>query len=244
MSENELRQCISCKEWKSKSEFYERKDVVGGDKLRGQCKACLVKAGKFRQSKRQDEVKEVKHLWYERNKERLKSKSREYYEANIEKVKKQADGWRRKNGDLVKGYARRYREGNRDKINDYGRRRYEGNSRKVLAINRRWQKENPEKTKDIKRRRRAREFGLGKGGLTGQQWEAILKYYGNICLCCGIKGKDTPEGYLTQDHIIPLIKGGTHQAGNVQPLCKSCNSRKAIKTIDFRPYKLPDSFME
>jgi len=32
-----------------------------------------------------------------------------------------------------------------------------------------------------------------------------------------------------------LAAGGTHDPDNVQPLCKSCNSKKAIKIIDYRP---------
>lgn len=64
--------------------------------------------------------------------------------------------------------------------------------------------------------------------LTQEQWESICKKYDYKCLRCG---EVKP---LTIDHIIPLSKGGLHTASNVQPLCKSCNSKKHTQSIDYR----------
>lgn len=59
-------------------------------------------------------------------------------------------------------------------------------------------------------------------------WISLCTSYENRCLCCGeIKP-------LAIDHIIPLSKGGTNTLDNLQPLCKSCNSKKRDKTIDYR----------
>lgn len=41
------------------------------------------------------------------------------------------------------------------------------------------------------------------------------------CAACGTKGK------MTKDHIIPLSRGGTDFAYNLQPMCLGCNIRKA-----------------
>jgi len=69
------------------------------------------------------------------------------------------------------------------------------------------------------------------GSHTNGEWELLKKQYGYTCPSCGI---GEPETKLTEDHIIPLSKGGSDYIENIQPLCKMCNCKKYNKVIAFR----------
>ena len=86
-----------------------------------------------------------------------------------------------------------------------------------------------ENNKFLQKRRRARKKGAD-GSHTLGEWDLLKKQYGHRCPACG---KEEPEIKLTEDHIVPLVKGGSDYIENIQPLCRSCNSRKYTKVIKF-----------
>jgi len=86
----------------------------------------------------------------------------------------------------------------------------------------------PEKSREKTRLRRSRKRNA-EGSFTDAQFQALCAHYDNLCLCCGEKF----DG-LAADHIQPLSMGGPNSIDNIQPLCRSCNSKKGAKTIDYR----------
>ncbi len=66
------------------------------------------------------------------------------------------------------------------------------------------------------------------------EWGTLKAQYNWTCPCCG---KSEPEISLTEDHIIPLSKGGSNNIENIQPLCISCNHKKYTKIIAYLPIK-------
>ena len=71
-------------------------------------------------------------------------------------------------------------------------------------------------------RRRAKERNAS-GTHTIADWEVLKDKFNFKCPACG---KKEPEITLSQDHIVPLSRGGSNDISNIQPLCLSCNSKK------------------
>lgn len=79
-----------------------------------------------------------------------------------------------------------------------------------------------ENTLMLNRKYRANKYG-SNGSHTLGDWERLKAQYNWTCPNCK---RLEPEVKLTEDHIIPLSKGGSNNIENIQPLCGSCNSKK------------------
>ena len=152
--------------------------------------------------------------------------------------------WQYLHPDKTKEYQARYGERHRDRR---------------LTSSRLWKQRNPEKIKqykvthralsalwkrlhrwsDIKKTRlkeriqrqirKARNL-LVPSSLTPEQWIAIKLVYKNKCAYCGKK-----TNRLTQDHVIPVSKGGGYTSSNIVPSCPSCNSSKRDREPNILP---------
>lgn len=208
------KRCRSCGEMLPLERFGQHKRNRDG--LRAVCRPCNVASA-------QD--------WYARNTEHQLEYNRQYRSRNYERIQARRAAYRAANRDKIRETDRRYR----DRLGDeYLRRR-----REQAALLRRfhpeqayrrvaeWYRRNPEAVAAKHARRRARKL-QSEGQFTAKQFRAMCDRFGGHCLCCGVIGP------LSVDHVVPLAHGGSNDIGNIQPLCKSCNQRKGVRTIDYR----------
>ena len=152
-------------------------------------------------AKSKEEQAAYQKEWYAKNKESDLAKSKLYRAANKEKLDAKRKIYRAENKEMIAATTKRWCEKNPD----YQMLRY---------------RENPEKVSNHLHRRRAKKEGNGIFVVTEK---FMKKLYNSPCVSCGASER------IEADHIIPISKGGRHSEGNLQPLCRSCNRRKATK---------------
>lgn len=57
--------------------------------------------------------------------------------------------------------------------------------------------------------------------VTVEEWAELVEEWDGRCAYCGV----TPM-VLTQDHAVPIARGGEHSIDNIVPACQPCNSSK------------------
>jgi len=178
-----------------------------------------------------------------RNREYINKKSIENKNKNIKLYRQKGRERYQKNKENIRIQRKTYNDKNREHVKAYHKKYYETHKDRKTYVQNMWNAKNKSKVKSIKDKYRilhkdeiavkynVRKRIQEKGDLTGKQWACIKKTNNYTCLKCHRK---EPEIILTIDHIIPIIKGGEHTANNIQPLCRSCNSSKHDKIIDYR----------
>lgn len=109
---------------------------------------------------------------------------------------------------------------------DYQKKYYQENPEIFRQSSKKWEDKNPGIWAKYKQIRRARAEQL-PSTLTDEEWGDIVREYHYVCAYCGCS-----DMKLTQEHWIPLVRGGGYTKENIVPACKRCNSRKGTKTGD------------
>ena len=145
-------------------------------------------------------------------KEDKKKYFRDYRIANFEKERLRKNVWNQAHPEKARIRSKNWQKNNPDK-------------RKIIA--RRYNDKHPEIGRYATRRRRFLKKGIEGFHLFGE-WETLKAQYNWTCPCCK---KSEPKIKLTEDHIIPISKGGSDNIENIQPLCLICNSKKGNRVI-------------
>ena len=217
-----LKCCSKCGEIKSVEAFNRNKSVVA-DGLSNWCKAC-VSAGKIAYYKQcPDEIRERKI-----------AKTKAWRESHKEHIAEYGLAFRAAHPDIVKAREKAHKMAHRAETSTYRGQYNLSHWEQAKEKGRAWKVANPDKMQAYRRNRRAHRVFVG-GSITSAEWQALLTAYGRRCLCCG-----STEN-LAFDHVIPISKGGPNIIYNAQPLCRSCNGKKGIQHIDYRP---PDNYAD
>lgn len=173
---------------------------------------CRERARAYYYAHREQCIEKVRN-YASNNKEKVIYRRKSYYLKNKEKVLIQQKSYASNRKDERKVYIDKWNEQNKEKNREYKR------SYKVKY---------PEKVAAAEARRRASKR-TNVVRLSHEQWVEIQNVFNHCCAYCGKRAK----GHLTQDHVVPLSKGGAHDISNVVPACRSCNTRK----LDRKPLK-------
>lgn len=238
--------CSRCDEMKCHGAFYTAKTTKDG--ITSSCRECInaqrrlkrqedIEASRayYREYRRRhaEQYKEQTRRRYQANEEERKKKSA-YYHARAEQIKQQRKVHQQTHAEQIKSYKKKRYQEFADQFREQKREYYQENAELIKTRKRKHRKANPElytaADKAHFAKRRACKAAAG-GEFTAQQWLELKVKYSFSCLCCG---RREPDIQLTVDHVIPLVKGGSNNIDNIQPLCTSCNSKKYDKTIDYR----------
>lgn len=123
-----------------------------------------------------------------------------------------------------KKYSKKWQQEHREWIKEYRLKWLKLNPDKKLVFykyKQEWRKKHPENEKLTQQRRKANLLKTKINDFKVSEWMELLAEYNYSCAYCN-KHFDK----LTQDHIIPLTRGGNHTKSNIVPACNSCNCRK------------------
>lgn len=211
------KRCTKCGEVKPLKMFFNRSTARDGKT--SACKVCDTRKMTAWQKKNRARVNALSVASYHRNKTRMdsddwKAERRRLAAENAQTTRRKrlARHSEHERTDRVKAYRREYK-----------------NRPEVLA---RAKVRREERARDPKfkiahaLRQAQRRLRVGAERITPEEWSDILLEFSHRCAYCFVS---TPK--LVIEHVDPLARGGTHTIDNIVPACRSCNSRKHVKSL-------------
>jgi len=164
-------------------------------------------------------------VWRELNPDASRAISARWRAGNLEQARAKSRAWNAAHPDIVKVANQAWRGRNRAQEIIRSAEWRKANPERWKAATARWQAANRDKVRLTAERRRARKKSVESLNVKVGDWVRLSRRYG-CCAYCGSTSRP-----LTQDHVIPLARGGRHAIGNLLPACQPCNSSKGAKLL-------------
>ncbi len=182
------------------------------------------------------------HQYYQEHKKRLLARKQDrkqdivvYRQEHKKEIAAYRRRYRQKHKGRIAAYQRQWRKENREHVRQHREKTrveraacthqyYLEHREEKAAYDRLYSLQHPGKARCRWQRRRARLLNAPINDFTVADWKLVLEHYHHRCAYCGTNDK------LTQDHIIPLSRGGWHTISNIVPACLSCNCKKGART--------------
>jgi len=155
---------------------------------------------------------------YYANKEIILEKNRK---AILKKRLANPEAWRAKQREYQKRWL--CKPGNKEKRHNQTSAWMRANRAKMNEAYKRWYIKNQA---TLRKTAHQRYELYGKSNFSFEQWLEILDRFNYCCAYCS-----RSDVKLTMDHVIPLSRGGKHEAENIVPACKPCNSKKGNRPV-------------
>ena len=132
--------------------------------------------------------------------------------------------WRQQNPERSRASARAYAAKHQEERAQF-RAEHLDESR---ARGRRWRQNNLAKDAARSRRRHARKRGA-VGSHTYAEFVDLCESFSWQCQYCGER---LTSATVTEDHIVPIVRGGDDTITNITIACRPCNSKKGTKLVE------------
>ena len=189
-----------------------------------------------------------------RNLEKVRASNRRYEAENREaRVEASRERWVNRTPEQAKrAYeaSRRWQQENPEKAKAASLAWCEANPERVKERSRAWREANPEKMADSGRRYRALKKGAESDDHTFaelcEHWLAMGLDPEQCSYCdkrCSPTQSHGGPDTFSIDHVVPLVRGGSHCMDNLMPSCKGCNSSKNNRLLyeEWTPPNMTDA---
>lgn len=211
-TKEEFKICSGCDRSKPLSKFGKDKTKKSG--LHCICKECKREYAKEYRKFHKEEKREYTKAYYKEHSEDLCAYGKEYRKDHKENLCGYYKDYYKDHREKSLAYAKKYNKSHKEEQREYKKNYQQTEAGRITS-------------RICRHLRRARKAGAGGDGISAEQWQRIIVKQRNKCNMC--KKRFAKSRLATIDHIIPLSKGGDHDASNIQALCKSCNNSKHAK---------------